>query len=122
MMIFALGCASPVAPDANGQWGGNQAALTLTSAGGKLTMQCGTAKIDSTWTLTSSGEFNATGATYGGGGPDPVGGRPPNPARFVGHISGATFTIAITVLSSSGSALGPFLMKRNGPQISQLCL
>ena len=121
MLALMVSCSSPVAPDANGQWGSTQAGLLITRAGGTLTLQCGSGLIDSTWTLADDGQFSATGVTFGGGGPDPIGGRPPRPSRFAGRITGDTFTLSVVVIATN-STLGPFRMQRGGPAITQLCL
>ena len=122
LLPFALlACTTPTAPDANGQWGSTQAGLVLTRAGGSLTLQCGSGLIDPTWTLSDDGDFLATGMTFAGGGPDPIGGRPPRPSRFTGRITGDTFILSVVVIATNAT-LGPFRMQRGGPQISQVCL
>ena len=121
LVSLLVACSSPVEPDANGNWGSTQAGLVISRSGGTLTLQCGSGLIDSTWTLTSAGEFTGSGVTFGGGGPDPIGGRPPRPSRFTGRISGDTFTLWFIVIGSETPA-GPFRMQRNGPAISQVCL
>lgn len=122
LFVLLIGCASPVAPAAiDGTWGSTQAGLVITRAGGSLTLQCGSGTIDSGWTLTSDGDFSASGVTYGGGGPDPVGGRPPRPSVFTGRVNGDTFTLSI-VVTAANATIGPLVMQRNGPAISQRCL
>ncbi len=122
LFVLLVGCASPVEPAAvDGQWGSTQAGLVITRAGGNLTLQCGAGTIDSGWTVTSGGDFSASGMTYAGGGPEPVGGRPPRPSVFTGRVSGNTFTLSI-VVTASNATIGPLVMQRNGPQISQFCL
>jgi hypothetical protein len=122
LLSLLIGCSSPVEPPvAEGQWGSSQAGLVITRAGGNLTLQCGTGRIDSTWTLTSDGEFSGTGATFAGGGPDPIGGRPPQPSRFTGRITGDTFTLSAVIIATNVT-IGPVRMQRNGPMISQICL
>ncbi len=121
LLCFMLACASPLAPDANGQWGSTQADLVLTRGGGRLTLQCGSGTIDSTWQLSDAGDFTASGMTYSGGGPDPIGGRPPHPSLFTGHISGSTFTLSIVVIQSNAT-LGPYRMRRGGPAVGLVCL
>ncbi|MBC7841852.1 MAG: hypothetical protein H7099_06055 [Gemmatimonadaceae bacterium] len=114
-------CASPLAPDANGQWGSSQADLVLTRTGGTLTLQCGSGTIDSTWQLSAAGDFTGTGMTFGGGGPDPIGGRVPQPSRYTGHIAGSTFILSVVVIQSNAT-LGPYRMRRGGPAAGPVCL
>jgi hypothetical protein len=121
LLFLFIGCSSPVAPAVDGQWGSNQAGLVITRAGGSVTLQCGTGTIDAGWTLTPDGDFSASGMTYAGGGPEPVGGRPPRPSVFTGRVSGDTFRLSI-VVTATNTTIGPLVMQRNGPQISQLCL
>jgi hypothetical protein len=121
LCLLTAACASPVDPEASGQWGSTQAGLMLSRSGGTLTLQCGSGTIDSTWSLATDGVFTAVGVSFAGGGPDPVGGRPARPSRFTGQITGNTFTLSVVVIAAN-AVLGPFRMQRNGPAISQVCL
>ena len=118
---FALACASPTAPSAEGTWGGTEASLTLSRSGGQVGYQCGAGTIDSTWILNDEGRFTATGQHYFGGGPEPIQGRPPHPATYVGHVSGASMVFTVT-LTDLAQTLGPFHLTRDGPPVSELCL
>ena len=117
----AAACASATAPDAVGAWGGTQASLMLTAAGGTVSYQCGSGQVDSTWTVSSTGSFLATGEHYFGGGPVPVGGPAPHPAVYRGDVDGDTFTFTVT-LTDLSETLGPFRMVRGGPQVQEICL
>ena len=117
----AAGCASPTAPDPVGAWGGTQASLVLTAAGGAVSYACGTGTMDSTWTVSSTGAFLATGRHYFGGGPVPAGGGTPHPAIYRGEVGGNAFTFTVT-LTDSNQTLGPFAMVRGGPPVRETCL
>ena len=123
LLACAVACSTaPVEPDdANGQWGSNQAGLTISRGGGNLTLPCGAAVIDSGWSLSSSGAFIGAGATFSGGGPDPIGGRPRQPSTFTGRISGRIFTLSILVLATKAT-IGPLRMERDRPMTSPVCL
>lgn len=121
LLCAGVACASPTAPDANGRWGSGEANVELSTAGGTLTLQCGTGLIDPAWSLSKEGDFSATGTTFAGGGPDPVGGRPPRPSRFTGRITGDTFVLSVVVIATN-TTLGPFRMQRGGPAVTLFCL
>jgi hypothetical protein len=123
LLAWALiaGCASPVAPSILGEWGGTQASLTLTLSGGTLSYPCGAGTIDSAWTLEAGGQFSATGEHFFGGGPMPVQGRPPHPARYTGTVAGNILTLTVTVIDLD-QKLGPFHLVRGGPPVPELCV
>ena len=121
VLAGAAGCASATAPNAAGAWGGTQASLVLTGAGGAVSYQCATGTVDSTWTVSSTGSFLATGEHYFGGGPVPAGGGTPHPAVYRGEVDGNSFTFTVT-LTDSNQTLGPFAMVRGGPQVQEICL
>jgi len=118
---FALACSSSIGPELVGAWGGTDASLTLSAAGGEVQYQCGASTIDSGWTVSVDGTFTATGQYFTGGGPVPVDGRPPHAATYAGNVDGSTFTFTVTV-PDLGATLGPYLTTRGGPEVSQLCL
>jgi len=119
--VLSFACSSATAPEVVGVWGGTEASLTLTTAGGEVQYQCGASTIDSAWTLSPDGVFAATGEYFAGGGPVPVGGRPPHAATYAGEVAGSTFTVTVTV-PDLGATLGPYIMVRGGPVVSELCL
>jgi hypothetical protein len=110
-LCLALGCASPTAPDAIGQWGGTHANLTLTEIGGTVEFDCGSGVIDPGWILSASGRFAATGVFFHGGGPEPIEGRPPVPAHYSGIFRDSRLTLTIT-LTGEEVPLGPFELER----------
>ncbi len=114
-------CSSATAPQAAGSWGGRQASLTLTAAGGTVSYQCGAGHIDPGWTLDSAGRFSGTGVHYFGGGPVPAPGPTPHPAVYAGVVSGDVFDLTVTVTDLKVT-LGPFRMVRGGPPVIQLCV
>jgi hypothetical protein len=116
-----LGCGVPTAPSAIGSWGGSQASLTLTRAGGAVGYACGEGTIDSGWTMTREGVLAGTGAHYFGGGPVPPQGHPAHPATYSGHLAGDRLTLTVTV-TDLGLTLGPFDLVRDGPTVTDQCL
>jgi hypothetical protein len=120
LLVLVLGCSSTVAPNVLGEWGGQEASLTLTVSGGSVSYLCGAGTIDSAWTLTSAGQFSASGEHFFGGGPIPVEGAPPHPARYTGHVDGQSLTLSV-YLTDSKATLGPFHLIRGGPPVYELC-
>ena len=120
VVIAALACESPIAPEAVGAWGGTSASLTLSRAGGTVQYQCGAGSIAPGWRLSESGVFAATGQHFFGGGPVPIGGRPPHPAEYSGTIIGNVFVLTVTV-TDVPATLGPFRLERDGPIVTELC-
>jgi len=118
-LLFA--CSSATAPDVVGTWGGAEASLVLSAAGGDLQYQCGTSTIDPGWTLAADGAFTASGEYFAGGGPLPPEGRAPHAATYAGEVHGTTFTITVTV-PDLDATLGPYVMVRDGPEVAELCL
>lgn len=119
--ILIVACSSLTESDLVGQWGSEQASLVLQRSGGTVSYQCGAGTVDSAWTIGADGDWLATGQHYFGGGPDPVGGRPPHPARYDGHLTGAGLDFTVT-LPDLEQTLGPYHLTRNGPAVSQVCL
>ena len=121
LLLPVLACGSPTAPEVSGTWGGTDASLTLTAAGGTIQYQCGAGTIDSAWTLSADGVFAATGEHYVGGGPVPIGGRPPHPAQYAGRVDGSVFTLTVA-LTDLEQSLGPYELVRGGPVVTEICL
>ncbi len=120
LLLFAA-CGNPTGPDAIGQWGGPDANLSLTRSGGTVEYGCGTGTIDSSWTLSTAGEWNATGQHFTGGGPVPIGGHPPHPAQYAGTVDGSRLTFTVT-LTDLHQVLGPFVLERGRTVSLNLCV
>ena len=123
-ILAGLGCAdaaAPTAPDLAGQWGGPDATVTLTVAGGTVEYACGSGTVDSGWGVSPDRAWHATGQYYSGGGPAPSEGRPPHTATYSGRFQGDLLTFAVAV-PDLGTVLGPFTVKRNAPGASEICV
>jgi hypothetical protein len=121
LLSSALACADPVAPELTGQWGGPDATVILSLAGGTVQYSCGSGTIDPGWHFEADGQWRATGQYFAGGGPMPVEGRPPQAASYLGTLTGDALTFSVT-LPSPGSVLGPFTVKRDQPGAYEICL
>jgi hypothetical protein len=121
LLAVVVACSTPTAPDATGVWGGPEASLALSRAGGALSYVCGAGTMDATWVLSRDGRLTGTGQHYLGGGPVPIGGRPPHPAVYSGVIEGNTLILTVT-LTDLGQTLGPFTLVRGGPLVQEMCV
>ena len=119
-IIALLACSDTTAPIADGTWGGREASLQLTNAGGSLSYACGTGTIDSGWTISRDGRLTGTGQHFFGGGPVPPQGHPPHPATYVGRVVEDHLSLTVT-LTDLQQTLGPFDMVRGGPPVAELC-
>jgi hypothetical protein len=119
--LLAIGCSSLTAPEIVGEWGGTEASLALTRLGGTVSYACGAGTIDSTWTLTPAGQFEASGQHFFGGGPVPAEGRTPHPALYHGDLEGDHLTLSVTLLDLD-QTIGPFHLVRGGPPVTEICL
>jgi hypothetical protein len=121
LLPMAVTCGSPIAPDVTGAWGGVEASLVLTHAGGTITYPCGLGVIDSAWTIAPDGRLTATGLHYFGGGPLPPQGHPPHPAAYAGQLRDQLLILTVT-LTDLRQVLGPFRLVRDGPVVSEQCV
>jgi len=121
LLAVMLSCSTPTAPEAQGDWGGPDASLSLSRTGGVLSYSCGTGTMDATWTLSRDGRLTGTGQHFFGGGPVPSEGRAPHPARYAGRIEDNTLILAVT-LTDLGQTLGPFRLLRGGPVVHEMCV
>jgi len=125
LALLVAGCRTPTGPsraaDLLGNWGGQDANVILSGSGGTVEYGCGLAVLDQSWTVSPGGVFSATGQHYTEGGPVPIGGTPPHPARFIGQVHGnlLTFTETLTDLNQS---LGPFTVERGKVVVLMKCL
>lgn len=120
-LLVLWACQSPTSSGAVGSWGGSQASLELSHAGGTITYQCGNGTIAPGWTLAADGSFSATGEHYFGGGPVPSGGRPPHAATYSGKVNGGHMSLTVTV-PDAGVTIGPLDLVRGGPTVTQMCV
>jgi hypothetical protein len=122
LLLFGAGCgANPTAPELDGQWGGPEAILTLAPSGGTIEYSCAEGTVDPSWTLTSGGQWRATGQHYTGGGPVPPGGHPPHPATYTGTVHGNELTFTVT-LTDLDQILGPYTVTRGQSSNLIVCL
>ena len=121
LLAVLAACSAPTAPEAQGGWGGPDASLSLSRAGGVLSYACGAGTMDATWTVSRDGQLTGTGQHFFGGGPVPSEGRAPHPARYSGRIDGDTLVLTVT-LTDLGQTLGPFSLVRGGPMVQEVCV
>jgi hypothetical protein len=120
-LLSGLGCSEETAPSIGGQWGGPEATLLLSTAGGTVEFLCGSGTIDPGWGIAPGGPWNATGQYFTGGGPIPAEGRPPHPAAYSGMIRGDVLTFSVSVPDLS-TTLGPYTVTRGAPGAFEICL
>jgi hypothetical protein len=110
-LCVVVGCSTPTTADLEGQWGGAHVNLILADTGGTVEFDCGRGTIDPGWSLTPEGRFAAIGAFYQEAGPEPIAGRPPQPARYEGTLLNSRLTLTVS-LTDAGTRLGPFVLER----------
>ncbi len=122
VVLSGVGCTDATGPAAvTGLWGGPDATVTLSSAGGTVEFACGSATIDSGWQVDDNGTWRASGQYFAGGGPLPSEGRPPHPATYTGRVQGDFLTFTVTV-GDLATSLGPYTVRRNAPGASEICV
>lgn len=120
-VVACTDAASPTATELAGEWGGPDATVTLTQAGGTVEYACGSGTIDSGWKVGAEGAWRATGQYFSGGGPVPSEGRPPHAASYSGRVEGNILTFSV-VVPDLGVVLGPYAVKRDTPGASEICV
>lgn len=122
-VLFATvaACAGTTEPSPAGDWGGTDASLTLTRAGGSVSYACGAGTIDSAWSVDRGGRFRAQGRHAFAGGPMPIGGFDSEPAQYEGWVRGDVLVFTVT-LPESGQVLGPYRLTRGGPPVANICV
>ncbi len=120
-LLLLLACEGPTGPGVTGQWGGPEAAMTLSDQGGSVLYACGEGTVDPDWHLSPGGRWSATGRHYFGGGPVPAGGHQPHPASYQGMLTDSKLRFTVT-LTDLGEILGPFTLVRNGSGPGNQCL
>jgi hypothetical protein len=117
--VWACAGSTLVNPDdgrvANGLWGGEHIALTVTSAGAQVEFDCASGEIVKPLVADSQGRFSIEGVyVQGHPGPIRVDENPESkPARYSGRIDGATMTLDI-MLTNSSATIGTFTLTRGG--------
>jgi hypothetical protein len=94
---MATHAASPVA--LTGNWGGDQANLTLTSAGGQIEYGCGNGTIGSPIRIAADGKFSVRGHHHesGAGGQRADVPAPMQSAKYWGHLEGDRLTLHVRI-------------------------
>jgi hypothetical protein len=111
-LCVMMGCSTPTMADLVGQWGGTHVNLILADTGGTVEFDCGRGTIEPGWSLSPEGRFAAIGAFYQEAGPEPLVGRPPQPARYAGTLFNSRLTLTVS-LTEAGTHLGPFVLERD---------
>jgi len=119
--LAGLGCSDPAAPAAPEAWGGPEATLILTTAGGSAEYLCGKSTIDAGWGVEPGGHWHATGQYYTGGGPEPAEGRPPHAATYEGLFLGDVLVFSVSVPDLE-TTLGPYTVTRGKPGATEICV
>ena len=134
LIAFALAfaCASAKVPPAtstlppqrvaNGAWGGEHVALTVTDAGARLEFDCATGEINQPLTSNAEGHFAATGVfVRERAGALRIGDQPTRqPARYEGHLEGNRLTFDV-VLTESNEKAGTFTVERGATPRVRKC-
>ena len=123
-VLTLVGCTDPTEPAEpalTGTWGGPEATVTFTAAAGTVEFACGSGTIDVGWRLDDQGRWQASGQYFAGGGPLPSEGRPPHPAAYTGRLRDDLLTFTVTV-PDLATSLGPFIVRRNAPGASEICV
>ena len=100
---------------AEGLWGGQHIALTVTSTGAQVEFDCASGEIVKPLIADGQGRFSIDGVyVQGHPGPIRVDEIPVSkPARYSGRLDGVTMTLDITLTDSSGT-IGTFTLTRGG--------
>lgn len=114
LVVAALSCHDPLAPDPTGRWGGEHMSLNIIPGGAAAEFDCAHGAITGSVLTASDGSFNAVGTIVPEhGGParvDEV--LPTYPARYAGRIAVNTMTLTVT-RTDSAVTIGTFTLQRN---------
>ncbi len=106
-----LACASdPVAPEPLGSWGGEGASVVVSVDLTSFEFDCANGQVAEGLVLDPQGRFSAEGVYVREGGPFPIDGREPIPARYEGTIDGNRMTLF--VLLEGLEPIGPRQLRR----------
>jgi hypothetical protein len=117
LLLLLLGCSALSAHSLIGNWGSNQAQLTLTARGGTFIAGCTQVNLSEPITLDSANHFDVA-ASYSF---LPASLDPPGSARLVGDLTGDTLVLSIR-FTDSGQRLGPLALKRDFPSTQPSCM
>jgi hypothetical protein len=112
--LAAAGCSDPDGAVPLGRWGGRNAELVVTSAGASARFKCGASgSIAQRLTVDASSTFDVPGSFF-----TPVVAAGVRPARYVGSVSGAEMTLALSI---SGEPGGTFQLRQGAEATFDVC-
>ena len=116
-----LACASdPVAPEPLGSWGGEGASVVVSVDLTSFEFDCANGQVEGSLMVDGEGSFSAEGVYFREGGPLPLEGREPIPARYEGTIDGNRMTLF--VLLEGLEPIGPRQLRRGDEPFLRKCL
>ncbi len=116
-----LACSSdPVAPDPLGSWGGEGASVMVSVDLTRFEFDCANGQVEEGLVLDPEGRFSAEGVYVREGGPLPIDGREPIPARYQGTVAGDRMTLF--VLLEGSDPIGPRQLRRGDEPFLRKCL
>ena len=120
--LALAGCATTVAPNLSGQWGGPHISLLLEGGLGTIEYDCASGTIDTVIVPGPDGRFTAAGTHRPGqGGPVRVGQIfASHGATYSGRVEKNEMTLSGRV--EDGTLLGPFTLTRGEPGQLLRCL
>ncbi len=105
-----------------GVWGGERAALTLTSTGGRIEYDCGQGTLDAPIVPDAHGAFQVSGQhVQARGGPAPKEGEMPTmqPVQYRGSVNGDRMQLDV---SSGNDSIGRYVLQRGASAQLHHCL
>ena len=105
----------------SGEWGGERAALTLTSSGGRIEYDCGQGTLDAPVIPDAHGAFQVSGQhVQARGGPIREGDTPSTqPVQYRGNVSGDRMQLDV---SSGSGPIGSYVLRRGVSAQLHRCL
>jgi hypothetical protein len=80
----------------SGVWGALGVEMNVSSSGADISFCCSTGQIPPPLTVDASGHFDFMGTITFMGGPVPITGFKPQPARYTGSLNGNTMTLIVS--------------------------